>query len=120
MSAPVSKGIEIKPITPIIAIIIAPRKALPKLLTSKLGTIEAASMIINALITRANKPNVSTDSGAVKNHSAGRMNAFIMPRTVAAIRKAKKFLALIPETINVAKPSPITVASQAMSMALKS
>ncbi len=78
------------------------------------------SIIINALITNANRPIVNIDSGAVKNHNAGRMNAFIMPRTVAASRKAKKFLALIPGTINVAKPRPTAVANQAMSMAFKS
>ncbi len=100
-----------------IAIMMAPRKALPKLLTSKPGTRAAASIIISALITSANKPNVNTDNGAVKNHSAGRINAFIRPSTVAAKRKAKKFFALIPETNNVAKPRPIAVANQAINNA---
>ena len=112
MSAPVRKGIEIKPITAIMAIIMAARKALPKPLTSKLGTRAAASIIINALITNANKPKLNTDSGAVKNHSIGRKKAFISPRTVAAIRKAKKFFAFIPEMINVEMPSPMAVANQ--------
>lgn len=96
----------------------APRNALPKLLTSKPGTSAAASMIINALITNANKPKVRTDNGAVKNHSAGRIKAFIKPRTAAAIRKAKKLFALIPETISVAIPRPMAVANQVISKAV--
>ena len=114
MSAPVNKEIAIKPITPIIAIIIAPRKALPKPFTSKPGTKAAASIIISALMTSANKPKVNTDNGAVKNQSAGRINAFIRPSTVAAIRKVKKFFAFMPEIISVAKPRPIAVASHAI------
>ena len=118
MSAPVNSGIEIKPIIPIIAIIIAPRKALPKLLTSKFGTSAAASIIINALITNANIPKVTTDNGAVKNQSAGRIKVFIRPRTAAAIKKAKKFFAFIPETSNVAKPRPMAVANQVISSSI--
>ena len=112
-----NNGIDIKPIAPIIAIMMAPRKALPKPLTSKLGTRAAASIIISAFITSANRPNVNTDNGAVKNHSAGRINAFIRPSTVAAIIKAKRFFVLIPETNNVAKPRPIAVANQAINNA---
>ena len=93
----------------------APRNALPKLLTSKFGTSAAASIIINAFITRANKPKVTTDNGAVKNQSAGRMNVFIRPSTAAAIKKANKFFVLIPETSNVAKPRPMAVANHVMS-----
>lgn len=93
MSAPVNSGTATKPITPIIAMIIAPRKALPKPLTTKFGTSVAASIIISALITKANKPKVTTDNGAVRNHNNGRKNALISPSTVAAIRKAIKFLA---------------------------
>ena len=96
----------------------APSKALPKPLTSKAGTSAAASIIISALITSANKPNVNTDNGAVKNHSAGRINALIRPSTVAAIRKAKRFFALIPETSNVANPRPIVVVNQIINNAV--
>ena len=109
---------DIKPIIPIIAIIIAPRKALPKLLTSKPGTSAAASIIIKALITNANKPNVTTVKGAVKNHNAGRIKALINPSTVAAIKNDKTLLAFMPDIIKVAKPSPIAVANQAISRAV--
>ena len=118
MSAPVNKGIAIKPTAPIRAIMIAPRNALPKPFTSKPGTSAAASIIINALITRANKPNVNTDNGAVKNQSAGRINALIKPSTVAAIRKARKLFAFIPGIINVAKAKPTAVANHVMSKAI--
>lgn len=118
ISEPVNNGIEIKPITPMIAMMMAPSNALPKLLTVKLGTSEAASMIINAFITKANKPNVNTDNGAVKNHSNGRMEAFIIPSTVAAIRNDKKLFDLIPGTISVAKPRPMAVANQVINKAV--
>ena len=109
---------EIKPRTPRRAIIMAPSKALPKPLTSKLGTRVAASIIISALITKANKPKVNADSGAVKNHNAGRRDALIRPNTVAAIRKAKMFFDFMPGTINVAIPSPMAVADQAINRAV--
>ena len=118
MSAPVNKGREIKPSTPRIAIMMAPRKALPKLFTSKPGTRAAASMIINALTTSANIPKVNTDSGAVINHNAGRKNAFINPSAAAANRKDKKFCAFMPGIINVAKPRPIAVTNQAINRAV--
>jgi len=98
--------------------ITAPRNALPKLLTVKLGTSEAASMIINAFITRANRPKVNTDKGAVKNHSTGRMNAFIIPSTVAAIRNDTRLSAFMPGKISVAKPRPMTVANQVINKAV--
>lgn len=100
------------------AIMMAPRKALPNPFTSKPGTRAAASMIINALITKANKPKLKTDNGAVKNQRAGRRNALITPSTVAAITKAKMFFAFIPGTINVAKPMPKAVANQAINRAV--
>ena len=97
---------------------IAPRNALPNPFTSKPGTNAAASIIINALMTSANKPKVKTDNGAVKNHSAGLMEAFINPSTVAATIKARKFFDLMPETISVAMPRPKAVASQAINKAI--
>ncbi len=118
MSAPVNNGIEIKPIMPMMAIITAPQKALAKFLTSKLGTSAAASIIINALITNANIPKVTTDSGAVKNQSAGRMKVLIKPSTMVAIKKAGKFLVFMPETIKEAKPRPIAVANQMISSSI--
>ena len=118
MSAPVSRGKEIKPMTAINAMMIAAKKALPKPLTLKLGTSAAVSIIINALMTRANKPKVTTDKGAVKNHRAGRRKALIIPRTVVAITKAMKLLALTPGTIKVAAPRPMAVANQAISKAV--
>ena len=114
MSAPVNNGSEIKPITPIMAIMSAPKKALPKPFTSKPGTSAAASIIIKALMTRANSPKLNTDNGAVKNHSTGRINAFIKPKTAVAITKAVKFFIFIPGTINIVKPSPMAVANQTM------
>lgn len=97
---------------------IAPRNALAKPFTSKLGTSAAASIIINALITRANKPNVNTDNGAVKNQSAGRINALIKPSTAAVIRKARKLFAFIPGISNVAKAKPTAVANHVISKAV--
>lgn len=117
MSAPVINAIATKLTTPIIAIIIAPKKALPKPFTSKPGTNAAASIIISALMTRANKPKVNTDNGAVKNQSSGRIDVFIRPSMAAAIRNVKIFLALMPGISSVAKPRPATVANQAISKA---
>ena len=97
---------------------IAPRKALPKLLTSKLGTSAAASIIIKAFITNANKPNDRIDSGAVKNHKAGLIKRFISPSTMAAKIKARKFFALMPETNNVAMPRPTAVANTVINKAI--
>lgn len=97
---------------PIMAIMIAPRKALPKFLTSKFGTRAAASIIMNAFITNANIPKVRTDKGAVKNQRAGLIKVFIKPNTAAAIKKDNKLFALIPEINKVAKPRPIAVANQ--------
>ena len=112
MSAPLKSGTLINMMAPIIAMISAPKNALPNPLTVKFGTSAAASIIIKALITSANKPKVTTESGAVKNHSAGRRNTFISPSVAAAIKKARKFLALMPGIIKMAKPSPMAVASQ--------
>lgn len=101
-----------------IAMMTAPRNALPKPLTSKLGTRAAASIIINAFITSANIPKVKTDNGAVNNHNTGRINTFINPNAVAASRKDMKFFAFMPEIINVAKPRPMTVATQVINRAV--
>ena len=100
------------------AISIAPSKALEKFFTSKLGTNEAASIIMSALITSANRPKVNIDKGAVKNHKAGRRKALIRPSTVAAIKNEIKFFDFIPGTISVAQARPTAVASQVINKAV--
>lgn len=90
----------------------APSKALPKPLTSKPGISAATSIIISALITSANNPNVNTDNGAVRNHSTGRINTLTKPRAVADIKNVSGFVVLIPGTINTVTPRPMKVANR--------
>jgi len=50
------------------------------------GTMAAASMIRNVLITRANNPRVMIESGKVRATSTGLMKVLIAPSTTARTR----------------------------------
>jgi len=102
----------IKPEIASIAIINAARSASEKRSISKPGTIAAVTFIIKALINNAKIPKVITVSGSVNIHRSGRINAFIIPSTNAAIIRSPVDLALIPGTRKITSQSPIAVINQ--------
>jgi hypothetical protein len=67
-----------------------PMKALEKLLLVNPGTSLAVKASMDPLMTKVNKPNVSSCKGKVKNEKIGRTRVFTRPHTRAAIIAVEK------------------------------
>ena len=71
-------------------------KAVQKLLTSKPVTISVHSMIMTALMTNKNKPNVMMVTGKVNKTKIGLMKILSNPKTTATIIEVPKLSTRTP------------------------
>jgi hypothetical protein len=72
-------------------------KAVQNESTSKPPTILEHKMMINALITNKNKPNVTIVTGRVKKTKIGLINVFSSPKTTATNIDVTKLETVIPD-----------------------
>lgn len=68
--------------------IIEKKSADQKSETANPGTIDAASIIRSAFMTRINRPNVISVTGSVSSINNGLKNVLINPRTIASTKTA--------------------------------